>query len=386
MPIPKPRADKKQDNGWGAVPASRHEGAPLADPDATWDASSAVRDASVEQLRDNMALFERGDGEDKSDYSFPHHRPDGTLVKAALQAAMARLNQGYPDGASDTVRRGGYNHLTAEYERFDMDAPEFKSGRDLLRRKAVVRAESPDPQMESKADGGPGGFYGYVAVFNNIDWGGEVILPGAFRKSLAEHDQFPLMVRHATLGGDVSQIVGSFTAKEDDYGLWIDATYLDDDLAQSTREKTDKRIARGLSVGYREIAGRHGEVDGQDAWLIEEAALIEGTITIVPMNEKAVITATKSLIHSRALETLRTACADGPGRGRADLDRESAESLLVEIEEAGKLLRGYLSPQPSGKGQDRLRDSGDVEARRKRLGLARARARLADAHCSQKGT
>jgi len=250
---------------------------------------------------------------------------------------------------------------------------------DALRKKAVRRAESPNPRLKAKQAEddaeGPGGFYGYLAVWNTVDLGGEVILPGAFSKSLTQHDTFPLMVRHALWGGDVSEIVGSFTAKEDDYGLFIDATYLDTPAAQETRQKTDRGIARGLSVGYREINVRRQQMDGRSVNALVEGALIEGTITIVPMNEQAIITATKSLTESRALEVLRAAHADGPGHEPAPEFRERAKELLGELDEARELLSGYLTPQPSTEAEDRLPDSGDVEMRRKRLHLAKAHAR-----------
>jgi len=367
-------AGGKQSEQWKAIPASRHEGCPLAPEDAEWDAGAAVKEATVEQLRDNMALFVRGEGDTKDDYSFAHHRPDGTLVWAALKAAMSRLNQGFPKGASDTVRRAGYNHLAAEYKRFDKEPPEFKTAVDLLAKRAVKAMASAAPDIQAKGEGDTGGFYGYLAVYGNVDYGGDMFMPGAFAKSLKEHDTWPLMVKHAAYGGDVTEVVGSFTAREDEHGLFIDATYLDTPLAQETRAKTDAGIARGLSVGYREIRAEDIELEGRMVRAIHEAALIEGTITLVPMNELAMITGTKKEVVDRATELVRLACAVVPGRTQAADDVEGAKRLLAQLEESAEGLRGLLASCPSGEGQDRVIADGLVELRRKRLRLAKARA------------
>lgn len=245
-----------------------------------------------------------------------------------------------------------------------------------IRRKAVWRKGSPDPQLKAKAEG-PGGFYGYLAVWGNVDLGGEVMVKGCFAKSLADEPdrKWPLMVRHVAYGGDVTEMVGYFTAKEDDFGLAIDATYLQTDLAQETRAKTDQELARGLSVGYREITVTEGKEDGELVRYIEEAALLEGTVTLIPMNEKAVITAVKSLTSSDALEVIRAASHDGLAGKHLDLDRERAKALLGELEEAHELLSRYLAPAPSEQAADRSHADGLSGARRKRLALTAARAR-----------
>ena len=231
---------------------------------------------------------------------------------------------------------------------------------------------SPDAQVEAKAEKADqnGGFFGYMAVFNNIDHQDEVVLPGAFTKSLQEHDVFPLMVVHVSHGGTVKDVVGDFHAKEDDFGLYVDASYYDFPLAQETRQKTDGKAVRGLSVGYRTIQSKSGEQEGRAVRYLSELALVEGTIVVAAANELAVITAAKSL-ESQSLAILKSISASA-GAELSEGDKGRIQGVLTEMEEACGFLRSFVEVprQPEAEG---LPSKADIVQMQRRLSLRRVR-------------
>ena len=71
--------------------------------------------------------------------------------------------------------------------------------------------------FEVKAVDDAGNFEGYAAVFNNIDLGDDVILPGAFTKvKTTRAGRLKLALFH-----DLTRLVGSAEFSQDDHGLFI---------------------------------------------------------------------------------------------------------------------------------------------------------------------
>jgi len=165
----------------------------------------------------------------------------------------------------------------------------------------------PDPRLVCGKvdDGSPHTIEGYLAVFGNVDFQGDRIVKGAFKKSI--QDKFgkggkgiPLMVRHAAHGGDTPDVVGTIReAREDENGLWVKADLSSVPLAQETYTKISEGHVSGMSVGFYTI--RHEWIEEASAaggksqiCELKELALVEGTITTFPANELAGVTGFKS--------------------------------------------------------------------------------------------
>ena len=90
-----------------------------------------------------------------------------------------------------------------EYKRFPVDDFEFKAGGDQ-----------------------PGYFKALVAVFNNVDDGGDRIIPGAFRKSLKSNPRPPIIWSHQW---QIPPIGQTLKARETESGLEIEGQLLLED-------------------------------------------------------------------------------------------------------------------------------------------------------------
>lgn len=107
-------------------------------------------------------------------------------------------------------------------------------------------------------DGAPAGeFSGYASVFGNTDSYGDVILPGAFRDSLAERKAagrpIPMHVMHRVYGGD-GLPVGVWTdVTEDDKGLKVKGKIsgMNTDAGRLLHERVKDGALGGLSIGFR---------------------------------------------------------------------------------------------------------------------------------------
>src|SRR5258706_11738048 len=161
------------------------------------------------------------------------------------------------------------------------------------------------PVREWKAAGGSGELEGYASVFGNVDQGGDVVLPGAFKKTLSDwrgsQQPLPLIADH-----DLSSegVIGSVTnAKEDPVGLWIRAGFSSDPKAQSIRTKMIEGHLKGMSFTYETVRHRMGEVAGKSVRFLQELKLFEVTVSPFPVNELATASA-KATLSSASVNDL----------------------------------------------------------------------------------
>jgi HK97 family phage prohead protease len=94
-----------------------------------------------------------------------------------------------------------------------------------------------------------GAFKGYASIFDAVDSYGDVVMRGAFRKTLSDKKQFPLLWSH-----DISRPIGVISAKEDKTGLKVEGQLnLDVQLAREIRSLMKQGAVRGLSIGYQTV-------------------------------------------------------------------------------------------------------------------------------------
>lgn len=138
---------------------------------------------------------------------------------------------------------------------------------------------------------------GYLACFNNIDQGGDVILPSAFSASLqalrAQQQQtgspylFPLLYGH-----DQNRPIGGvISAEEDGFGLYITALIdLDTSDGRDAYNGITKSYSKGLSIGYL-TKQQHYRRDGVRE--LVQVDLFEGSVVALAMNPLASVTSSK---------------------------------------------------------------------------------------------
>lgn len=134
---------------------------------------------------------------------------------------------------------------------------------------------------------------GYASVFNNEDYGGDVVAPGAFANSIGERlakGDIKLVDSHRVY--NTSGIIGVVVeAKEDSTGLWFRARFSSVAEAQSVRTKVKEGVLDALSFGYFTIREEYNYETGVNTLL--EVDIFEVSVVGFGMNPKARITSAK---------------------------------------------------------------------------------------------
>ncbi len=129
---------------------------------------------------------------------------------------------------------------------------------------------------------------GYASVFNIVDKGGDIVVPGAFKQSLREFPQPLFLWQH-----QMDTPIGVTTSVgEDTKGLEFRADFANTQAAQEARELAGMGALGGFSIGYQAL---DVDFDKENNRLLKQVAVFEVSLVSLPMNPSAEITAVKSL-------------------------------------------------------------------------------------------
>ncbi len=138
-------------------------------------------------------------------------------------------------------------------------------------------------------------FEGYGSVFNTMDLVGDIVAPGAFKESLAEHEAagtMPLMFwMHCP-----DQVAGAWVSmQEDKRGLAVKGELADTQLGNEMRTLLKMQAVRGLSIGFRtrESEWVDDEMNGIHR-VLTEVDLVEVSLVSMAANPLAQVSAVKS--------------------------------------------------------------------------------------------
>jgi HK97 family phage prohead protease len=154
-------------------------------------------------------------------------------------------------------------------------------------------SELKDVALELKELGEDGVFEGYASVFDEIDSVNDVVLKGAFKKTLAEAAKKkrmpPMLWQHNT-----AEPIGKFTEmREDSRGLFVKGQLLVGSVARAKEAYNllKEGVLTGLSIGYRTL---DSEFD-KGLRKLKELDLLEVSLVTFPANDSARVALKKSL-------------------------------------------------------------------------------------------
>jgi HK97 family phage prohead protease len=202
-----------------------------------------------------------------------------------------------------------------------------------IEQKAVARLEC---KFDSVDDAnGKMVFSGYGAVFGNVDSYGDVIAPGAFAKSLTEHQTAgtaPMMfLNHDAFN---SLPIGRWTEMvEDGVGLKMTGELLDTTMGRDTYVALKAGAITGLSIGFRPVKYTLGVKADEPLRTLEEVDLVEVSVVGLPANAKARVQAVKSMgenMSVRDLEQLLRECGLSKNEAIAVASQFESKQELAE--------------------------------------------------------
>lgn len=145
-------------------------------------------------------------------------------------------------------------------------------------------------KLDIKAVTEQGEFEGYASTFGNEDQGGDIMVKGAFTKSIARGAGRIKMFRDH----DITKIIGGWDELvENEKGLKVRGQLdLEVELARETHVLLKKGRLDGLSIGFRTIKHRYDQAKPMIRYL-EEVDLKEISVVPFGMNERALVTNVK---------------------------------------------------------------------------------------------
>ena len=184
-----------------------------------------------------------------------------------------------------------------------------------------------------------GVFTGYASIFGNVDQHGDVVVPGAFRKSLTERGNVvPLLWQH-----DTTEPVGVIELVEDSKGLRVVRGEINLETAQGREAYAllKQGAIKGLSIGYQVV---------QDGWQgkvrqLKELKLMEVSLVTFPANELAGVTAIKDgAEHQSRMAQVLTLIE--VGMNNLVMAKAMMEALLMEGPEETTPPEGAAPEEP----------------------------------------
>ena len=138
-------------------------------------------------------------------------------------------------------------------------------------------------------------FSGYGSIFGNEDLGGDVVVPGAFRKTLKKHQDAESLPQMFWMH-DPSRVPGKWLSmSEDDEGLMVKGVLADTPLGNEIRTLLKMDAVKGLSIGY---STTNYDFDKDGRRLLKEVDLWEVSVVSLPMNPLAQVAHAKSQLSA----------------------------------------------------------------------------------------
>lgn len=147
-----------------------------------------------------------------------------------------------------------------------------------------------DVALELKGLSEDGRFAGYASVFDVVDTQRDVVLRGAFQKSIRTRvGQIKLLWQHA-----MQEPIGYFTTMfEDGHGLYVEGQLmLEVEKAREAYALLKRGVVKGLSIGYSPV--RYAVDPDSGVRKLSEVELWEVSLVTFPANEAAQVTVVKS--------------------------------------------------------------------------------------------
>lgn len=151
-----------------------------------------------------------------------------------------------------------------------------------------------DCPFEVKAADDDGNFEGYASVYNNIDLGNDVIVPGAFvRVKTTRAGRLKLALFH-----DLTRLVGDAEYSSDANGLLVKGRMnLKVSYARDAYELMKAGTLDSMSVGFNVLEDAMETRDGRRVRVIKQAELWEASVVPFGMNPEAQVMSVKSNIR-----------------------------------------------------------------------------------------
>lgn len=217
-----------------------------------------------------------------------------------------------------------------------------------------MKTKAGSPVLEIKSLDESGTFSGYGSIYGNKDAYGDVVMPGAFGKSLAEHarkgSKPKMFWQH-----DPHEPIGSWVnAEEDTKGLWLEGRLnMEVQRAREAYALLKAGDIDGLSIGYHVVSAEPDEKAG--VLRLKELKLAEVSIVSIGANERALVDSVK---HFDALQNWKA----GDRPQQRELEELLKDHFGVSNSEAERMANALLNENRGGRDESAEPTGSDFAA------------------------
>lgn len=181
-------------------------------------------------------------------------------------------------------------------------------------------------RMEIKEVSEQGTFEGWLSTYGNVDEWGDMVMPGAFTKTLLDRgNSVPMLWQHQS-----AFPIGTLTLTDKKEGLWCEGKLeMGLQKAQEAYICLKANIVKGLSIGFRTVQDSIEKGVRQ----LKEIKLYEGSVVTFPMNELAQVTSVKSVLDAMD--------ADDPMKGLNDLIEKYLKQTIEILESVRETKKDF---------------------------------------------
>ena len=205
-----------------------------------------------------------------------------------------------------------------------MEEQTFEEEQKFIPIFAEIKAYEDDEDEDKKKYGR---FTGYASIFGNRDLGNDVMMEGAFAKSLARKGAkgIKMLFQHKT-----DEPIGIYEEiTEDRKGLYVKGKIaLETQKGKETFELMKMGAIDGLSIGYRVNAKGQMYDDRRKKRYLKEVELMEISAVTFPMNQSARISAVKG--NSRTIREWERHFRDEGGLSRSE-SKQAASAVYKAL-------------------------------------------------------
>jgi len=193
---------------------------------------------------------------------------------------------------------------------------------------------------------------GYFSIFGNVDADGEIVVPGAFKKSLQENGPGSQRNRiYHLFQHDPQMVLGKpHVLKEDEKGLYFETKISETSYGRDVLKLYEDGVYSEHSIGYRVIKSENVELEGgKTARKLIELQLWEGSTVTWGANELAVVTGLKSQnITSKERAEMVIKKIENIQRAlKGNYTDETIQLLELELKQLQQMLISLIDEEPA---------------------------------------
>ena len=188
---------------------------------------------------------------------------------------------------------------------------------------------------------------GFFSTYDETpDSYGDIIRPGAFTETIKKREEsghpFPLCFNH-----DFSQVIGAVDKIEDtEKGPYIEAHFLDTELAKDVRKMLKSKAIYQFSFAY-DVLGWEEPSEAQrkaGIWnILTKLEVFEISVVTVPANQNAVVTEVKGI---NADQIAQGTIEIKAGKRNSKADEEVITSTIDQLDKCINALKSLIDDEP----------------------------------------